>query len=406
MIGVMAAGQLGQTARAQSAPTDTQSTPALFQPAPWTLHTSLAVTEQYTDNVFLSTGPNDPNTPERSDTVTVLKPALTLSRKAELFTIKAHYQPSFNFYAKYHDDLNYIGQDGNIAIDVDRLGPGLFQHTGLNLLDKVTYTEAGLYSSPGSGQTTGNGGIITQRTKTWNNISAASLIQHLTPALQGIASYDYVNTRYKNPGLTDSSQQGMTFNLSDHWTEQITTSAIYSYTILKFQSVSSRNVTQSLTVRLDYAATPVFHTRLTLGSVYLSSTNKFYPTAIATVIRSFQYTSVALSYSNLITTGGGITQVPTINQTGSLTITRSMGPHAHAAVSGSYTNQQTTTTPTGITQSFGIGAHADYALTKWLKAAASYNHSAQHGNNSSAGQDIRWNTVAFTLDGNWDTQIQ
>jgi len=421
MIGVMAAGQLGQAAQAQNLPPQTQLKPdqtqslpaqtelgpALALTTPWTLQTSLSVTEQYNDNVFLSTGPNDPNTPERSDMVTILTPALTISRQTERLTVAAQYQPTFNLYAKYHDELNYIGQAGSITLEMKNMGPGVLQHTQLNLSDAVSYTESSLYNSPSTGQITGNGGIITPRSKSWNNSTTALLSQQLTEVLQGRASFAYVITRYKTSGLTDSDEQNLSLGLSDQWSQRSTVSATYSYTNFIYDVANTnRQVTQSITVGLEHAATPTLQTRVSLGASVLSSNNRYYPVGSASLTKRFQYTSVSISYNNNITTGGGISQAPTINETGSLSITRLFGPHARANVSGGYTDQRTTTTPTAVTNSFNIGASANYDVTQWLNASVSYNHSSQQGNNNAAGQDIRSNTVAVTLNGTWGTQIR
>jgi len=86
-------------------------------------------------------------------------------------------------------------------------------------------------------------------------------------------------------------------------------------------------------------------------------------------------------------------------------VTRSLGPHAHAKASGSVAEQRSTTSPVAETHSFTVTASADYEVTTWLSASVAYRHSAQQGNNSAAGQDVRWNTIGVTLNGTWERPI-
>jgi hypothetical protein len=389
MVSVIAAGELNQPDRALA--------------DPWTFKSSLSATEQYNDNVFQSSGPNDPNGPERSDKVTILSPALTISHKTERVTFTVQYQPSVNLYANYNSELNYIGQAGRTSLGVIGLGPGALQDAKLDLSDAFNYTQQSLYNNPLTGEVTGNGGIITQRTTSWSNAASATLAQPLTPTLQGIASYNNTITRYDGPGLTNTNEQGFGLSLKDRVTQRATVSAIYNYTI--FNIANERQVTHAISVGMDYAATPTLHTSLTIGDSYLSTNNRQYLTGSASVTKQFHYTFVTASYNNQLTSGGGIVQAPSVTQTADLTLKRTLGPDANAYVAGSYTDQRSSTTPVSVTHSFTTVASADYAVTKWLKATVSYRHSAQQGNDSAAGQDVRWNTIGLTLDGTWETPI-
>ena len=410
--------------------------PGRAHAGPWAVQTSLSISEQYDDNVFLSSGPDDPNIPERSDLVTTLSPAVTISRTGERLTFTANYTPGLQLYSKF-SKLNNLSHTGQINLTVVGLGRGFLQQAKLDIREAASYSKQQADSQL-DGEPLGADSIRTRRTDTWRNSLSATLTLPFTASFSGAVSYTNRITIFEDSALIDTMGHNMSVNLKKQLTNRTIVNTAYSFQLFEFDS--DRQVNHALSTGITSTPTPALTVGLSAGASYSPDGDHVVPigsatvttqfqsvsmsanvsysqvgdqtalTGSATVTKQFQYTSASVSYSRDVSSaGGGFFRDLATSQSTGITLTRAMGERANVSLSSEYRDVRSRT-QTGVTRSFSVATAINYVLTSWLRATAAYHHFAQRTFISESASvpgepvpDFRNNRVTLTFTGTWGT---
>ncbi|MBI3622073.1 MAG: hypothetical protein HY208_07810 [Nitrospirae bacterium] len=385
-------------------------TPSRVCADPWAIETSLAVTEKYDDNI----GMTEAN--ETGDFVTTLLPGVRVYRVSDRLTVSASYHANMEMYTNHHD-ANGISHLALAETTMTGFGGGRLEKAQLRISDAYTDTER-LADYPAQGAVIGNGGVITPPTPTIRNSLSAIFSMPLTDTLRGEAGYTRSFTRYDQSDLIDSSSQEVTASLTDQFTPRITMGLSYTFSISNFDIPAGSTTSQNSENPASHAGdlsmavivSPTVNVGLRVGEVYFSDSSEIQTTGSASINKRFQYADTLISYTRTFSSGSGIYSQPSIDDSVTAAISRAMGEHAHAALTGSYDSSRATGSGHGHAHSFGVAASVNYNIARWLLASAIYRHTAQQAVLDSidvntqlpATMNVRDNTVTVMLTGTWE----
>ena len=348
----MAHGQFGGSCRA-SAPPSRASGTGSFEVIP-----SLCVAERYDSNVFFR-----PATPglQRHDFVTTVNPRIQVNHSGEYASGVLNLGGFSETYAK-NTNLNYLGTNDSLFLNLDNSIKRLFPHASLRIMDTFSYTELppGLVN-PIAGTRPSDPNIIVdpnipnsdivfaqglqfQRSKNLINTGTLSTSYATTNLTSLNASYSYAIIRFNGSpstqglSLFDATTQtgtvGGTARVSDLDTLHVT----YS----QGQTESTRGATSSF-FKVDSATlgwsrllTPNLSAQVGGGGTLISSTGYTTYIANASLVMNFSNNSATLSYARTVVPSFVGAGEPLIADRFSLSAVQKLSRQWQVTESGSY----------------------------------------------------------------------
>jgi len=156
------------------------------RPAPITLTPTIAVFEEYNDNLFLN------NSNRRSDWITAIAPAFTLTGESETYKLTAGYSFAVEEYAR-ETSLNEVFDRQNFLLG------GLYRAS-----PRLTLTLTDSYIASVNTNLVSPSGVATGRTRAWSNAVTSGAVWQVTPVTTLRLSGAYVAQRFEQQNLDGS----------------------------------------------------------------------------------------------------------------------------------------------------------------------------------------------------------
>ena len=260
--------------------TPTQRSPIVFTP-------SLAVSEEYNDNIFLD------NRVRQSDFITGFSPALSLIVNQPWWELKAGYSFTAEIYAKesrFNDALSrqYF------------VGSALFRPTQ-GLILTVSDTFANDRSTNVTAQ------VSTGRQESWSNTIAPGLTYQLTPRTSLNLGVSYTALRFlgRGGGL-DSDNYGFLSSVGYAFTPRLSGFVGYNFNYIDLE-VGDNSQTHNPILGFSYQITPTLTVTLSGGpAITLIGGDTFVtPAGTAAITQLVRWGSIGLQYTRGVTPAGG-----------------------------------------------------------------------------------------------------
>ncbi len=288
------------------------------------LQAGVIFTTAYSDNILGSTGPNSGPVSDESYSVF---PTLALNETTTRLHFTLTYAPGFTFY-QHTSSLNQANQNASVDFQY-RLSP----HVTFNARDGFQKSSS-VFNQPSFG-TTGsvsggiqepNQSVIAPVTSQLNNFGNVGITYQFASNGMIGASGTFTNLYYLDsaevPGLYDSSSQGGSAFYAYRVSKMHYIGVTYQYQRLLSYPTPGTNVTQTQSVLLLYTlyATPRVSISFFGGPQYADvgpqysdtasiptpSSQSWHPEAGGSLSWQGRLTNLAVSYSHMISSGGGL----------------------------------------------------------------------------------------------------
>jgi len=356
------------------------------QRGPVTVMPSIAVSEEYNDNV------NSDNQNRQSDFITEISPTITLSVYRPSYQLNAGYSFSAALFAK--------GTRPNEPFESQNLvGSGLFQLTrGLTLTAADSFAfnrnETNLVAVQG---------VSTGQQKSWSNTLTPGMAWQMTPANSLALNATYGVLRYLGSGTgRDSDTYGFLGSLTHTFTPRFSGIVSYGFTYLSLREQQDSK-THTPEIGLSYQLTPTLSTKITGGAAVTQIGGDTFvsPAGAASLVQVFSFGSASLNYNQGVGVAGGFGgSNDTQSVSATLTLSRLLrgllvvvGP-AYSR-SESLSSQQRGQVDVWAA-SLGLGA--TYQIARFVSVFGGYTFLYQRTGGSSSRQvDVDQNRVKFGL---------
>lgn len=351
----------------------------------YTVDLSLALSEEYNDNIFL--------THDRvSDFITRVSPGISLTARSVTSEMRLGFAPTFNFYSD-NSDLNYTGYSFT--------GSGLFrlsEKMSLNITE--TYLQSkdpvdrrGIVDIINLGP---QFGLAEYRV----NVTSAILSYRLRGNLIYTLGATYSSVDYKEPGFSDvkiySGNMGLTYIQSDR--DTFTASARYS----KYDYRPTSDATdQVYTLGVTHRFTPTLTLGVT-GGVVITKIEDTGATSTdfsggVDLTKTFERGMATLYYRQTVTaaTGSDAGQ-PLRAQTAGLRVSRDLAEKWTGSLTAAYTKYKSTEPPDVKIDETAFGAGLTYNFRHWATLTLSYYY-LNHNDKILNAADYNNNIVLLTL---------
>ncbi len=308
------------------------------------LRGGLAFTTAYSDNVLGGTSTNPV-----SDVSYTVFPSIALDKTTPRLHWVLSYSPGFTFYQRA-SSLNQANQ--NVSINFRyRLSPHVtlslrdtFQKSS-SVLDQPDFTAAGVVT--GSAQSAALAVIAPLADQLNNNGNAEISYQFSANDMIG-ASGTFTNLHYSNPaqvpGLYDSSSQGGSTFFNHRLSKRHYLGASYQYQRIVAYPIGAQSETQTNAVVAFYTFYPQPKLSLSVSAgpqhsnvnqSPLPSSQSWSPEVTASMGWQARHTSMAASYSRMVSGGGGL-QGAYHSNLANLSLRQLLSKNWNAQVSGAY----------------------------------------------------------------------
>ncbi len=348
------------------------------QRGPITLIPSIAVSEEYTDNLFQN------NNDRQSDFITGFSPALTLLVNRPSYQISAGYSFTSEIYAIESRFSGPFNRQGFVGNSLFRLTPQLT----LTALDTFLYDR--------------NGNITSQRTtgrqESWTNTFTPGVAWQATA--QSLLSVNATYTALRFPGGgtgLDSDTYQLQGTFAYTFTPRFTGTVGYRFTYLDLER-SDNSTTHTPTLGFIYRLTPTLTAALSGGPAITDIRGETFitPYIAASLTKQFQWVSATIQYNRDVSTAGGFGGT-TDTQTASGTLAVFALRGLTVAFTPAYTKSESVSNRQAgqvDVQSFSLGLSALYQIARYVGVFAGYNFLHERtGNSSSQQADIDQNRV-------------
>lgn len=339
---------------------------------------SLTVTELYDDNVNLSSSPRN------HDFITALTPMITLSHQGLKADVSFSYQANAQFYRE-RSELNTVKHIANI-----NTGYKLSQTVDLKLQDGFIY-------SPDATDIAATG-IITTRTKQYNNSVLAGLSQKLSPRTSAAVEYNYVIQRYENPLFFNSTVHGVQLAMTHGFTPIDTIKFGVGFRYFDFVNINIQRV-YTVSIGDTHRFSETFSLDVSGGAnLYRDPNNHYTPSAFyaAALRKSWQHVSANLSYQRDLAASGGIATSVQVNESVVLGIQAALTEKLSTNLSGIYATNKLLSGSSIDLVSYSGTAGLDYEVLAWLKGQIRYTY-FQQNSHGTVGNDFRRNQAFVGL---------
>jgi hypothetical protein len=250
-----------------------------------TLTPSIAISEEYNDNIFLS------NQNRQWDFITTFSPAVTLSVGLPTLQLVAGYTTSAQLYARETDLNKALESQNAIAFGIYRLTP----RVTLTLSDSFVYSQDSLDV----------GGFSTGRQESWGNTLIPGLQWQITPKDSLNLSATYALMRFEQGSGNDSDTYGFQATFNHAVTQRFTGTIGYGFGYLDPQGQDS-SITHTPAAGFSYQ-----FTRTLTGTIYggasfteIGDESFVTPSGSASLQQTLQFGSVGLRYDRSVYVAG------------------------------------------------------------------------------------------------------
>jgi len=406
-----------------------------------TLDSSFNVTQTYTDNLFF----DDNN--KKSDVGTAFGPNLRLQYDNPDIVIGGIYSGRFVALYDNFDESRYI-QNANIILDLPFLDK---QYKGLTVtivetmtfspqLDAFAFTGAqnsltpinsrnrnqqagggqgtGGFQGTGGGQGTGGSqGTFTRRTNSFFNRAGVTLTYAWSPSISPSLRYTNQYRTFSRGSLQDSLTHSIIFTLPYMVSGRTTVSPSYTYRQTDFigsnsNSSADKVLAHSPQIGISYSFTPLVNGTISGGASFnktkggtqstggttnnVSDTWQSNAVGSATLTKTYQRGTMALSFNSTIGSGGGLTSQAARSRVLTGIIAHQLTQRLNAFVSTGYAQNKSTTGSALDTRTLRVQTGLGYTITRWLTGNVNYSRIDQNAK-ASAARDVTVNQVFIGL---------
>jgi hypothetical protein len=355
------------------------------QRGPVTLTPSIAVSEEYNDNIFLN------NQNRQSDFITSFSPALTLYVNRASYALSAGYSFSADLYARESRFNEAFDRQNFVATGLYRLASGL------------TLTASDGFALNRNSNLVAAQGFSSGRQESWGNNFSPGMNWQMTPSNSLGLSASYSVLRFVGSGAgVDSDTYSFGSNLTHIFTPRFSGILNYGFTYLKPQREQD-STTHTPMVGFSYVLTPTLTATITGGAAIteLGGDTFVGPAATASLVQVFSFGSASLQYSQGVSVAGGFggtTNTKTVSSTLTLsTLLRGL----FVVLSPSYSVSESV--GSGQTQQVDVKAitlslGATYQIAQYASLFGGYTFFRQRtGGSSPIQNDVDQNRVRFGL---------
>lgn len=375
--------------------------------------TGLSIEEVFTDNLFFTENNRE------EDFGTFVSPRLGIRYETKNIVLGATYIGTAQYFVN-NTTTNSYAQDGDIEIDF----PGLTQrYKGLEvtLIETFNFTpeqpgfsftgeqgEEQNVNQPFGGEITStpglrNEGIFTGRREAFENLAGVDLNYAWTPRLTPSLTYRNRLILYTSDEFADELRHRIDLGLGYAVSERSQVRATYSVEITRFEEAAAGTVsddfeTHSLTVGASHQVSPTFRVQGDLGGTITVQDKEEQANFNAQLSLSKGYSrgSLDLSVRQFVTTAGGLSTDPTLNQdlVGSLnhSLTRWLSGNLTVGIS----RFDSLNTDEIDILSLQVWATLQVQFLRWLTGSATYSYVNQI-NDGTSGVDAQRNTLFIGL---------
>jgi hypothetical protein len=373
------------------------------EPGPTTLIPSLALYEEYTDNLFLD------NRQRKWELITGFSPAMALFVERPLYRLTAGYSFGGQLYARESRFNNAVDRQNLVASGSYQLSPLLtlsaFDSFAMNRNTNLTVTQ----------------GFSTGRQESWTNTVGAGMNWRLTRTVSVNAALAYEVLRFSSTESTsttgtsgtsgtpgaDSDTYRAQGTLSDVLTPRLTATAGYAAAYFDFLGQADNSITHTPTVGGSYQITPTLTGVATAGPSITEVGGQTFinPAVTARLIQTWQIGSASLQYARAVDVAGGFGG-PTTTETFSAILALPAWQRGLVllispaySTAKSVSNRQTGHAGNLDVTAFTLPVAATYRVNRYTSLFAGYTFFHQRaGSGSTAGQtDVDDNRFRFGL---------
>jgi Putative beta-barrel porin 2 len=262
---------------------------------PFTLRPSIAISEEYNDNVLLD------NHRRRWDLISRFSPALTLTANRPAYELRAGYTFSAEVYAR-ETELNDPFKNQTFVAS------GLYRGTR-----GLTLTVADTFALNRDTNIVASQGFSTGRQETLSNTFSPGMTWQMTPQTSLNMTGTFLVQRFlsadvatSTPGV-DSNTYGLLTTVDHRLTRRLTGSVGYGFTYLDFLGEQTNAIVHTPSVGATYVVTPTLTASVRGGPAITQVDDNVTigPAVAARVLQVFQVGSVSLDYSRAVGVAGG-----------------------------------------------------------------------------------------------------
>jgi hypothetical protein len=355
---------------------------------PITLRPSIAVSEEFTDNVRLSSNQR------QWDVITRVSPSLTLTVNRPSYQLSAGYTLSGEVYANESDLNDAFKNQAFVASAVYRGIRGL------------TLSVADSFALNRSTNLVASQGFATGLQETWNNAFTPGLTWQMTPQTSLNLAGTFAVQRFLDTGTAstpgvDSNTYGLQTTITHVLTRRLTGTVGYGFTYLDFLGEQENSTTHTPTLGATYLLTPTLTASVSGGPAIteLDGETLVSPAATARLVQVFQVGVLSLDYSRGVGVAGGLG-----GTTDSQTISAGLVlPTLMRDLIITFSPTYTMATSVNRRQRSQVDANAltvplavSYQLARFTSVFAEYTFFQQHtGSSSSTRTDVDQNRLRF-----------
>src|SRR2546428_5043232 len=264
------------------------------QPAPITLTPTIAVFEEYNDNLFLN------NSNRRSDWITAIAPAFTLTGESETYKLTAGYSFAVEEYAR-ETSLNEVFDRQNFLLG------GLYRAS-----PRLTLTLTDSYIASVNTNLVSPSGVATGRTRAWSNAVTSGAVWQVTPVTTLRLSGAYVAQRFEQQNLDGSDVYSARGTVERRLTPRLSGTAGYE---IAYLDVERQRPVTTHTPQLGgvYRFTEALTGTASGGPTFVlqeGARGRIAPSASASLQQRFQFGSASVEYQRTVATAGGLGGAP------------------------------------------------------------------------------------------------
>lgn len=373
---------------------------------------SLRIAERYDSNVYFVPGK------DLEDYVTTLSPALMVTHKNQWVDAHVGGGAIGEVYVK-NPDLNYVGGNGTVDLNLDGAMNSLVRGLGLRVVDTIIYTPQ---PQPFAALTGGSQisqafvpGLQPGRVNTlWN--SARVDASYSLSSFMGL-SVTYTDQRIRfgekltgptgaaQENLFNTSFQNVTSGLVGKPTSSDTVLLAHQYQKGTFSNSNSGDggfSTQGAIARWSRALSPELLARVEGGFAVISPSSDVQPVAAASLQWKGQYTTAQISYSRVVVASFLSVSTPLLSQVVDVQLGRSITEPLSLWLTGNYAVNQSVPDRSLVRfESYSVSPSLEYKIGQNVTAALSYTHSEFKEDFSAQSFDFDRDMVGLSVSAEW-----
>ncbi|HEU5406649.1 MAG TPA: hypothetical protein VFU48_02710, partial [Nitrospira sp.] len=292
---------------------------------------SISVAERYDSNVYFGRGAN------LEDYVTTVMPQLKLSHRGQWVDGVINGGAIGAIYAK-NSNLNYVGGNGTVDLNLDGAMNRLVQGLGLRVGDSIYYAPQlpayGVPSSAAQGNELFVRGLQAQRANAFRNTATVQGSYSLSSWMSVTSTYTDQRLRFGEPitapsgsaqgRLLDTDFQTVASGPIIKLSPSDTLSLVHLYQHATFRTGGTQGFfsIQGASGKWSRLMTPTLQATVEGGFVVINPSSNVQPTGAVSLKWQGEYTTALVSYSRVITPSFLFLSTPLLSQVVSGTVTR------------------------------------------------------------------------------------